>query len=98
MHLTQPCTVSMSGIPSAVGRGHPCPLHIGSSSRLIIHSVDFTLIHPNHSAEEADFLGSGRSTLSLIPGVENFRVLRQVSSTSNFHYMFSMEFGIYRAI
>lgn len=59
---------------------------------MIIHTVVFALIHPNHSEEEADFLRSARDTLSRIPGVENFRILRQVSPASDFQYMFRMEF------
>ncbi|MGV8909421.1 MAG: Dabb family protein [Propionicimonas sp.] len=45
------------------------------------------------SAGERDFLATGRSVLSAIPGVQQFSVSRQVSEKSNFAFQFAMVFA-----
>ncbi|GAA1952858.1 Dabb family protein [Microbacterium deminutum] len=59
---------------------------------MIQHTVVFSLTYDEGSAEEAEFLSTGRSVLSAIPGVENFVVNRQVSPKSGFRHQFSMDF------
>ncbi|MDF2938460.1 MAG: Stress responsive alpha-beta barrel domain protein [Paenibacillaceae bacterium] len=58
----------------------------------IRHAVQFTLKHAPDSSEAAAFLEEGRRTLSSIPVVKFFEVLRQVSSKNKFDFAFSMEF------
>lgn len=59
----------------------------------IQHTVVFRLVHPAGSAEEADFLDTGRATLTAIPGVTDFQVNRQVSAKSDLVWQFSMVFA-----
>lgn len=59
----------------------------------IIHSVAFTLIHEPGSALENAFLADGRRILTAIPGVREFRVLRQVSAKNPYRFGFSMRFA-----
>lgn len=59
----------------------------------IIHSVIFKLKHEQGSIEEARFIEDGRSILSSIPVVQNFRVYQQVSPKNDFDFGFSMEFA-----
>jgi hypothetical protein len=59
---------------------------------MIRHTVAFTLHHRAGSPEEEEFLGAAR-VLADIPGVQRFEQLRQVSSTSDYAYSFSMEFA-----
>lgn len=58
----------------------------------IRHIAIFTLKYPVDSAEAMNFLQDGESILRAIPVVENFEVLRQVSSKTTFDFGFSMEF------
>ncbi|MGN7947562.1 Dabb family protein [Microbacterium sp. 22215] len=58
----------------------------------IQHTVVFRLVHEAGSTEERDFLDTGRSTLSSIPGVEGFTARRQVSPKSDLEHQFSMVF------
>lgn len=58
----------------------------------IRHTVAFRLHHPAGSPEEAAFLAEAE-TLSAIPGVESFEVLRQVGRKSGFAFGISMEFA-----
>ena len=58
----------------------------------IQHTVVFRLSHEPGSAEERDFLDTGRAILSAIPGVEGFTVRRQVSPQSDLEHQFSMYF------
>lgn len=60
---------------------------------MIRHSVVFSLVHDADSAEERDFLATGRAALSAIPGVEHFAVLRQVSPKSEHRFLFEMTFA-----
>lgn len=66
----------------------------------IQHTVDFRLIHAPGSAEEARFLADARTALTSIPGVEDFRISRQISPKSELRHQFSMLFAdeaVYRA-
>ncbi len=58
----------------------------------IQHTVVFRLVHPAGSAAEQDFLAAARA-LGDIPGVEDFRRLRQVSRKSSYTFYFSMHFA-----
>ncbi|WP_239614288.1 Dabb family protein [Cohnella mopanensis] len=62
-------------------------------NQTLIHSVIFNLKHPRGSEEENLFIEDGRSILSSIPSVRNFKVYRQVSPKNEFAYGFSMEFA-----
>lgn len=58
----------------------------------IVHSVIFSLNHDAGSREEQTFLDDGRSILSSIPTVQEFKVLTQVSPKNDYHFGFSMFF------
>jgi Stress responsive A/B Barrel Domain len=58
----------------------------------IRHTVVFRLRHSEGSPEEQDFFAAARS-LSEIPGVEAFEVLREVSPKNDYTFGFSMEFA-----
>lgn len=60
---------------------------------MIRHTVAFTLIHPAGSEQEAEFLSSGPDVLRAIPGVQDFRVSRQVSPKSDYCFQFAMTFA-----
>jgi hypothetical protein len=59
----------------------------------IRHSVSFTLAHPQGSAEEADFLAAAARLAEVVPAVEAFEVLREVSAKNAFVHGLSMEFA-----
>jgi len=59
----------------------------------IEHTVVFRLVHEPGSAEEQEFLATARETLTGIPGVEGFAVLRQVSPKSALTHQFRMTFA-----
>ena len=59
----------------------------------IRHSVSFALAHPPGSAEEADFLAAAARLADVVPGVEAFEVLREVSPKNPFAHGLSMEFA-----
>jgi hypothetical protein len=58
----------------------------------IRHTVAFGLPFPAGSAEEAAFLGRGR-TLAALPGVQNFAVLRSLGEQHDRPWSFSMDFA-----
>lgn len=58
----------------------------------IQHMVIFDLKHAKGSVAEGKFLAEGKSILSRIPVVRDFRVLDQVSPKNDYHYGFSMIF------
>jgi hypothetical protein len=58
----------------------------------IRHTVVFKLKHPKGSAEEQSFLAAAKK-LAVIPGVEKFETLKQVSRKNNFEFGLSMEFA-----
>ena len=58
----------------------------------IRHTVAFTLSHPDGSAAERDFLEAAER-LALIPGVEAFELLAEVSPGNGYRFGISMEFA-----
>ena len=58
----------------------------------IRHTVAFTLVHPEGSAEERDFLEAAER-LAAIPGVESFELLAEVSPKNGYRFGISMEFA-----
>jgi heme-degrading monooxygenase HmoA len=56
------------------------------------HTVTFTLVHEEGSAEERDFLQAA-AHLATIPGVEAFELLAEVSPKNGYRYGISMEFA-----
>jgi hypothetical protein len=62
----------------------------------IRHTVAFTLVHPEGSAAEHDFLEAA-TQLASVPGVEAFELLAEVSPKNGFRFGISMEFADRRA-
>jgi hypothetical protein len=62
---------------------------IGSRIR---HTVAFTLVHPEGSAEEGDFLEAAER-LAAVPGVEAFELLAEISPKNGYRFGISMEFA-----
>ncbi|CAI9401280.1 Dabb family protein [Aestuariimicrobium sp. T2.26MG-19.2B] len=62
------------------------------SDQPIQHTVSFRLVHAPGSDQERDFLDVA-SGLADIPGVQNFRQLRQVSPKSDHTFWFTMDFA-----
>jgi hypothetical protein len=58
----------------------------------IRHTVAFTLVHPEGSEAESDFLGAAER-LASIPGVEGFELLAEVSPKNSYRFGISMEFA-----
>ncbi len=58
----------------------------------IRHTVAFTLVHREGSAEERDFLDAAEH-LATIPGVEAFELLAEVSPKNGYRFGLSMEFA-----
>jgi hypothetical protein len=58
----------------------------------IRHTVAFTLAHPAGSSGERDFLEAAER-LALIPGVEAFELLAEVSPKNGYRFGISMEFA-----
>jgi hypothetical protein len=58
----------------------------------IRHTVVFRLSHPEGSPAEADFLATAAS-LSAVPGVEAFEILRETSPKNDYRFGISMEFA-----
>jgi len=56
------------------------------------HTVAFTLVHEDGSAEERDFLEAAEH-LAAIPGVEAFELLAEVSPKNGYRFGISMEFA-----
>jgi Stress responsive A/B Barrel Domain len=59
----------------------------------IRHTVSFVLVHAQGSAEEADFLAAAARLADVVPGVDSFEVLREVSPKNPFVHGLSMEFA-----
>jgi heme-degrading monooxygenase HmoA len=59
---------------------------------MIRHTVAFRLKHPAHSVEEKNFMAEA-GKLRVIPGIESFEVLAQVSAKNDFKFGLSMEFA-----
>jgi hypothetical protein len=62
----------------------------------IRHTVAFTLVHPEGSAGERDFLEAA-ARLATVPGVEAFELLAEVSPKNGYRFGISMEFADRRA-
>jgi len=58
----------------------------------IRHTVAFTLVHEDGSAEERHFLEAAED-LATIPGVEAFELLAEVSPKNGYRFGISMEFA-----
>jgi stress responsive alpha/beta barrel protein len=58
----------------------------------IRHTVAFTLVHPEGSAQERDFLEAAER-LAAVPGVEAFELLAEVSPKNGYRFGISMEFA-----
>jgi heme-degrading monooxygenase HmoA len=58
----------------------------------IRHSVVFRLSHPEGSDAEADFLRAN-AALAVIPGVEAFELMREVSPKNAYRFALTMEFA-----
>jgi hypothetical protein len=58
----------------------------------IRHTVAFTLLHEEGSAEERDFLEAAEQ-LATIPGVEMFELLAEISPKNGYRFGISMEFA-----
>ena len=56
------------------------------------HTVAFTLVHEEGSPEERDFLQAAEQ-LEVIPGVEAFELLAEVSPKNGYRFGISMEFA-----
>jgi len=63
------------------------------SAPRVRHTVSFALVHPEGSREEADFLAAAARLAEVVPGVEAFEVLREVSPKNGFVHGLSMEFA-----
>jgi heme-degrading monooxygenase HmoA len=59
---------------------------------MICHSVVFRLKYPKASQEEMRFLTAAKG-LGSIPGVKNFKCLRQISKKNDFDYGIFMDFN-----
>ncbi len=71
---------------------YPKKTRIPQTDTMIRHTVAFTLRHPAGSPEEAAFMEAAQS-LTAIPGVTKFEILRQVSPKCDFAFGISMEFA-----
>ena len=58
----------------------------------IRHTVAFTLRHPAGSAAEREFIEAA-TDLNLIPGVEAFDILAEVSPKNGYQFGITMEFA-----
>ena len=58
----------------------------------IRHTVAFALVHPEGSAGERDFLDAAEA-LAIVPGVEKFELLSEVSPKNGYRFGISMEFA-----
>lgn len=58
----------------------------------IRHSVVFRLAHGEGSQAEADFL-TAIAALGLIPGVEDFELMREASTKNDYQFALTMEFA-----
>ena len=61
-------------------------------AKRIRHTVAFSLVHAEKSAEERAFLEAAER-LAAIPGVEAFELLAEVSPKNDYRFGISMEFA-----
>ncbi len=59
---------------------------------MIVHSVFFKLKHAVGSPEEATFLNKA-AKLEILPGIENFQLLEEVSPKNSYTFGLTMEFA-----
>ncbi|MGJ8692122.1 MAG: Dabb family protein [Thalassotalea sp.] len=59
---------------------------------MILHTVAFKLKHQQNSVDEAKFITRAKQ-LADITSVNNFQVLKQISSKNSFDFALSMEFN-----
>jgi hypothetical protein len=59
---------------------------------MITHSVFFKLKYPEGSVDADRFFSAARELFS-IPGVQNFKVIRQTGKKNNYEYGLIMEFA-----
>jgi hypothetical protein len=59
----------------------------------IRHTVVFRLGHPEGSDAQREFLDTAYETLALLPGVESFEILGEVSPKNDYRFGISMEFA-----
>lgn len=59
---------------------------------MIRHTVTFKLKHEAGTPQEQAFLAKAQA-LALIPGVEKFEVLKQISTKNDYDFGLSMEFA-----
>ena len=70
------------------------PPRMGNTGGMpITHTVVFRLAHAPGSPEETAFLDDAWRALTSIPGVEDFRISRQVSAMSDLVFQFAMVFA-----
>jgi hypothetical protein len=67
-----------------------------SHSSKIRHTVVFKLNHDKGSAQEKTFFAA-LDQLTAIPGVENFKVRKEISSKNAFDYILTMDFSSQQA-
>ncbi len=58
----------------------------------IRHTVAFALVHSQGSPDERDFLDAAER-LAIVPGVERFELLSEVSPKNGYRFALSMEFA-----
>lgn len=78
-------SLALAGCSTVSSTGNP------PEKSMIVHSVFFKLVHAPASVEEVEFLRKA-SDLARIPGVENFKVLKETSPKNDFTFGLSMEF------
>ncbi len=59
----------------------------------IRHTVAFALVHAQGSKQETEFLAAAARLAEVVPGVEAFEVLHEVSPKNPFVHGLSMEFA-----
>jgi len=80
-------------ISAVLCAGNPIPESRGNHNQpALVHTVMFSLRSPVDSLATKEFLADGKRILSSIPGVNDFKVSRQVSKKNNFQFGFSMVF------
>jgi hypothetical protein len=58
---------------------------------VLTHTVFFTLNHPDNIEERETFFEAAKNLASL-PGVKNFKCVKQISQKNNFDYGLTMDF------
>ncbi|MDR2968757.1 MAG: Dabb family protein [Tannerellaceae bacterium] len=58
----------------------------------VLHTVTFSLKHPDDSPEADKFIADAKRILTTVPGVRDFQAYRQCSPKSDMQYGFLMRF------